>query len=74
MVDQKICIKKTTTFTIIAMNFFQEQLKISSIQIVKNQENKRFNRLQCVLSLIMAPKKPLISDTTKNKSGPNTKK
>ena len=27
MVKQKICIKKTNTFTIIAMNFVQEQLK-----------------------------------------------
>ena len=26
MVKQKICIKKTTTFTIISMNFVQEQL------------------------------------------------
>ena len=27
MVEQKICIKKTNTFTIIAINFVQEQLK-----------------------------------------------
>ena len=29
IVKQKICIKKTHRFTIIAMNFVQEQLKIS---------------------------------------------
>ena len=29
MVKRKICIKKTKTFTIIAMNFVQEQLKTS---------------------------------------------
>ena len=27
IVKQKICIKKTHTFTVIAMNFIQEQLK-----------------------------------------------
>ena len=28
MVKRKICIKKTNTFTLIAINFVQEQLKI----------------------------------------------
>ena len=34
MVKQKICIKKTNTFTIIAMNFVQEQLNSSLMHVM----------------------------------------
>ena len=36
-VKQKICIKKTHTFTINAMNFVQEQLKKTVFQLVSLQ-------------------------------------
>ena len=44
LVKRKICInKKTNTFTIIAMNFVQEQLiksKITPLHVTKNQEGQ----------------------------------
>ena len=36
MFKQKICIKKTNTFTIIAMYFVQEQLKITFCSLIAN--------------------------------------
>ena len=52
MVERKNCIKKTNTFTIIAMNFVQEQLKmmkrelyaISLLHILKDQSIRNNNQ------------------------------
>ena len=36
ILKRKICIKKTNTFTIIAINFLQEQLKKQDLEMIRN--------------------------------------
>ena len=47
MVKQKICIKKATTFTIIAINFVQDQLIKQCLTISTQQQNElNFNKIK----------------------------
>ena len=64
MVKQKICIKKTNRFTIIAVNFVQEQFKNMTCQQVsvesknrsKSQESNKMRNLAGVFFMIFKRK------------------
>ena len=57
MTKQKICIKKTNTFTIIAMNFVQEPLKTTKLQL--GRPNKALGELQLQNGLRALPAYPV---------------